>query len=78
MGGLGFLAAAVLVLVEIVMLTVLASIHRRRYILMEEELVVKATNPIGGDKRIPLRAIESVERTLMPFWPEAFRRQFSW
>ncbi|MDH5362505.1 MAG: PH domain-containing protein [Aigarchaeota archaeon] len=76
MGSLGILAAAVTVFVEAVMLIIIASIYRTRYILTEEELVVKATRLIGGEKRIPLRAIRSVERTLIPFGLRLFGASF--
>ena len=76
MGSLGVLAAAVLVLIEAVMLLILTSIYGTRYILTEEELVVKATRLIGGDRRIPLRAIRSVERTLIPFGLKLFGASF--
>lgn len=76
MGSLGVLAAGVLVLIEAMMLLILASVYRTRYILTEEEIVIKATRLIGGDKRVSLRAVRSVERTLIPFGLKLFGASF--
>jgi len=76
MGSLGILAAAVVVAVEAVMLIIVAAIYRTRYILTDEELVIKATRLIGGQKRIPLRTIRSVERTVIPFGLKLFGASF--
>jgi hypothetical protein len=57
----------VLFAVEAVMLSILISIYRTRYILKDHELVLRASPFIGGSKRIPLKTIESVEKTLIPF-----------
>jgi len=62
--------------VESIMLWILASIYRTRYILTEHELVLKATRLIGGSKKIPLKTIKSVERTLIPFGFKLFGASF--
>jgi membrane protein YdbS with pleckstrin-like domain len=62
--------------VEIIMLWILASIYRTRYILTEDELILKAPRLIGGRKRIPLETINSVERTLIPFGFRLFGASF--
>jgi hypothetical protein len=53
----------VLIEVEIVMLSLLASLYGTEYILTPQKLVVKASVLIGGTKTIPLKTIESMERT---------------
>ncbi len=57
----------VLVLIEPVFALVVASLYRTRYVLSEAELLIKTTALIGGDKRVPLDEVESVERTLIPW-----------
>jgi len=58
------------------MLLILASIYRTKYILTDNELILKASKLIGGSKRIPLETIESVERTLIPFGFRLFGASF--
>lgn len=76
----GITAMVVLIVVigfvETVMLWILASIYRTRYILTEDELILKAPRLIGGSKRIPLGTIKSVERTLIPFGFRLFGASF--
>jgi len=76
----GMTAIVVLVVVvgfvEIIMLWILASIYRTRYILTENELILKAPRLIGGRQRIPLETINSVERTLIPFGFRLFGASF--
>lgn len=67
MGTIGIVAVAILVVIETVILSILASICRTRYILKDEELVIKASRLIGGSKRIPLKTIKSLKRTLIPY-----------
>ncbi len=57
----------VIAAVEIIMISLVASIYRTTYTLTQKELVIKASILIGGTKRIPLETIESAERTLIPF-----------
>jgi hypothetical protein len=61
------IGVVVLLAVEAVMLSILTSIYRTRYILNNGELVLRASPFIGGNKRIPLKTIKSVEKTLIPF-----------
>lgn len=63
----GIIGLTVIVAVEIIMVSLVASICRTRYTLTGKELVIKASILIGGTKRIPLETIESAERTLIPF-----------
>ena len=67
---------AVFGFVESVMFLILASIYRTKYILTDNELILKASKLIGGSKRIPLETIESVERTLIPFGFRLFGASF--
>jgi len=76
MGYRGFVASIGSALVEVVMLLILRSLYRTRYILTEEELVIKTTKLIGGEKRIPLETVESVEETLIPFGVRLFGASF--
>jgi hypothetical protein len=64
------------VFVEGLMLWLLASIHRTRYVLTDSELVLQAPKLIGGSKRIPLEKVESVQRTLIPFGFRLFGASF--
>ena len=57
----------VIVAVDIIMVSIVASIYRTTYTLTPKELVIKASILIGGTKRIPVETIESAERTLIPF-----------
>jgi hypothetical protein len=76
MGVLGLAAVAVSVFVEAVMLLILASIYRTKYVLTDEELVITATRLIGGSKRVHLKDIVSVERTLIPVGVRLFGASF--
>ena len=55
-----------LVLIMPLFIMVIRSINNTRYILLDEELLIDTSSIIGGSKRIPLKQIESVERTLIP------------
>ena len=66
----------VVILVEGIMLWLLASLYRTKYILTETELVLQAPRLIGGTKRIPLETITSMERTLIPFGFRLFGASF--
>ena len=57
----------VIVVVEIILVSLVASIYGTRYTLTRKELVIKASILIGGTKRVPLETIESAQRTLIPF-----------
>jgi asparagine N-glycosylation enzyme membrane subunit Stt3 len=66
----------VAVVVEGIMLSLLASIYTTKYILSDNELILKAPLLIGGTKRIPLETIESAQRTLIPFGMRLFGASF--
>lgn len=72
----GFVASIVSAFVEIIMLLILRSLYRTRYILTEEELVIRTTRLIGGEKRILLDNVESVEETLIPLGIRLFGASF--
>lgn len=76
MGVMGIIASIVLAFVEAVMLLLLRSLYHTKYVLMDEELVIKTTKLIGGDKRIPLKTVKSIEKILMPFGVRLFGASF--
>ncbi|UCC58739.1 MAG: hypothetical protein JSW14_02155 [Candidatus Bathyarchaeum sp.] len=76
LGLIGVVASIVVAFVEIVMLLLLRSLYQTRYILMDDELVVKTTKLIGGKKRISLKTINSLEATLIPFGIRLFGASF--
>ena len=57
----------VIVAVEIIIVSLVASIYRTTYTLTQKELVIKASILIGGTKRITMETIESAQKTLIPF-----------
>ncbi len=72
----GIVAASVSAFVGLIMLLILMSLYRTRYILTDEELVIKTTFLIGGNKTIPLTTVKSVEKILMPFGIRLFGASF--
>lgn len=66
----------VLALVEVVMLWLILSIYRTAYVLTDGELEIKAPIFIGRSKTVPLNAVRSVERTLIPFGIRLFGASF--
>lgn len=61
---------------EGIMLWLLASIFRTRYVVTGNELVLKAPALIGGNKKIPIESIMSMQRTLIPFGIRLFGASF--
>ena len=77
MGVTGFIAGSIiLVLIEPIFVSIIYSLYKTRYILTDDELVIKTTILIGGRKRVPLNEIESVEKTLIPFGFKLFGASF--
>ena len=76
MGASGIAASLGSVIVEGIMLLILRSLYRTRYVLTDEELVIKTTKLIGGEKRIPLKRVEAVEKILIPFGIKLFGASF--
>lgn len=77
MGFVGLIAGSLLlVLIEPIFILIIASLYRTRYVLTDSELLIRTTILIGGDKRIPLHEIESVEKTLIPFGVKLFGASF--
>jgi len=76
MGSIGIAAAIVSAFVGIIILLILTSLYRTRYILTNEELIIKTTKLIGGGKTIPLRTVKSIEKTLIPFGIKLFGASF--
>ena len=76
MGIIGIVALSVSVLAAVIMLLILASLYRTRYILTDQELIVNTTKLIGGGKTIPLKTVKSVEKTMIPFGVKLFGASF--
>ena len=76
MGTIGFVAASSTAIVEAVILSVSRSLYSTRYVLKDNELSIETTKLIGGNKRVPLEEIESVEKTLIPFGIKLFGASF--
>lgn len=72
----GFVTAVVLAFVEALMLLLLRSLYLTRYVLTERELTIKTARLIGGNKKIPIGDIDSVEKTLIPFGVRLFGASF--
>ena len=66
----------VIILVEIVMFLSIASIYRTRYVVTDNELIIKTSRIIGGSKTIPLNTIQSTQRTLIPIGFRLFGASF--
>jgi hypothetical protein len=75
-GIIGLIVAAVLIVVGGIMLLILASIFRTRYVLSNDDLVIRATRLIGGNKRVHLRDVEHVEKTFIPLGLRLFGASF--
>ncbi len=75
MGTAGIAASLLVVGIEAVMVLLLRSIYRTRYILTDKELVINTSKLIGGSKTIPLKTIDSVEATPIPLRHQTVRRQ---
>jgi hypothetical protein len=72
----GIIASIVSASVTVIMILILASLYRTRYLLTNEELIIKTTRLIGGDKTIPLRNVKSIEKTRIPFGIRLFGASF--
>ena len=67
---------AVLGVVEAFILLLMRSLYRTEYIIGDDVLVIRTSRLIGGEKKIPIRAIRSVEKTLIPFGIRLFGASF--
>ena len=76
LGSMGFVASIFIAVVEVIIILILRSLFKTRYVLGEDELLIKTTRLIGGEKRISLDKVESVERTLIPFGIRIFGASF--
>ncbi len=76
MGTIGMITSIISALVGVVMLLIFASLYRTRYILTNEELIIKTTKLIGGGRTIPLKSVKSIEKTLIPFGIKLFGASF--
>jgi hypothetical protein len=73
---IGVATSVLLAFVACVLILILASFLRTSYVLTDEELVINATKLIGGRKTVPLRTINSVEKTIIPFGIRLFGASF--
>ena len=69
---IGLVASVGSALADVVMLLILVSMYQTRYLLANKELTIKTTRIIGGSKSIPLKTIESVEKTVIPLGVKLF------
>ena len=76
MGTGGFVSAIVVAIVDIIIILIFRSLYTTRYVITENELIIKTTKLIGGNKTIPLENVESVDRTLIPFGIRLFGASF--
>ena len=63
---------ALMAFIETLMILIFRSLYRTRYVLTDEELVIKTTKLIGGNKKIPLNSITSIESTVIPLGVRMF------
>jgi hypothetical protein len=76
MGAAGIIASIGSAFVGLVILSILLSLYQTRYILTNQDLIVKATKLIGGSKTVPLQTVRSVEKTMIPFGIRLFGASF--
>jgi hypothetical protein len=76
MGTVGSAVSVLLIFIEIIMLLLLRSLYHTRYVLTDEELIIKTSKLIGGNKTIPLKTIKSAETTFIPFGVRLFGASF--
>lgn len=76
MGTTGIVAAIVSAIVGMIILLILTSLYRTRYILTDEQLIIETTKLIGGDRTVALATVKSIERTLIPFGIKLFGASF--
>ena len=76
MGLFGIIASITSICIGSILLLILLSLYKTQYILTNNELVIRTTRLIGGGKRIPLKIIESVKQTVIPFGIRLFGASF--
>ena len=72
----GMIASLVLAFVGTVILLILLSLYRTRYILTERDLIIKTSMLIGGGKTIALSDVKTVEKVMIPFGIRLFGASF--
>jgi hypothetical protein len=73
------IASSVLIPIEVVFLLLLRSLYHTRYTLVDGDLVIKTTRLVAlttKEKRIPIREVETIQRTLIPFGFRLFGASF--
>jgi hypothetical protein len=73
---IGVITSVGLAFVACIVVLILASLLRTKYVVTDEELIINATRLIGGRKNIPLRTINSIEKTIIPFGIRLFGASF--
>lgn len=79
LGILPFLFASIaLAFIDLIFLSLLLSFHQTKYIVTDEDLVIKTTRLIAltKEKRISITKIKSIERTLIPWGLRLFGASF--
>lgn len=76
MGTGGAAAAVGTAVVGVIIFRLWRSLYTTRYVVTEEDLLIETTKLIGGSQRIRLTAIESLEKTLIPFGIKLFGASF--
>lgn len=71
-----FPVMGILIAVDLLMIYLLVSIYRTRYVLSEEGLLIRAPIIVGGSKKVKFDEIVSVGRTLIPFGFRLFGASF--
>ena len=72
----GIAVSILLFFIATIMLLLLRSLYRTRYVLTDEKLVIKTSKLIGGNKTIPLKTIKSIETTFIPHGVRLFGASF--
>jgi len=72
----GIAVSILLFFIATIMLLLLRSLYRTRYVLTDEKLVIKTSKLIGGNKKIALKSINSIETTFIPHGVRLFGASF--
>lgn len=72
----GLVTSLVLGVVDALILYLIVSIYRTRYILAGDGLLIKAPILVGGSKKIRFEEIREIWRTLVPFGLRLFGASF--
>ncbi len=73
---IGLLVSIVIAAIDALILYLIVSIYRTRYILTEDEILIKAPILVGGSKKIRFKEVREVQRTFVPFGLRLFGASF--